>query len=371
MLFTGTEETGEPRRVLLVGGDPEHRTAVVRRLQGHEFRCTHVARLDDAQTAIARRRYDLVAVHRELPDGSGLDLLDLVAELAPGARSILCDDAADLDATVDAVRRGAVDVITRPSDVEELAGRIATALERIDADAGRERRMRRLQRLCVELDAARREISRKVETLCHEMNEAYEDFNERLDDVAMASEFRTLIRQELDVEELLRTALEYLLTRTGPTNAAVFLPDADRQYSLGAYVNYDCPRSTVDTVLEHLAASICPQMEHEEDMVAFTDAREFAEFVGIEDGIFADSQVIAFSCRHESDCLAVVILFRSAEDGFSDELAGTLDTLRQIFAEQLSRLVHVHHRARPEWPEEAWREEEEDDDELDWGGLAA
>lgn len=373
MLFTGDEEREAARRVLLVGGDPDQRAAIVRRLQGRSCRCTHVARLDDAQTAIARRRYDLVAVHRDLPDGSGLDLLGLVAELTPGARSIVCDPEASLEAAVEAVRRGAIDVVTRPHDVDELVGRIESAFDRIDADAGRDRKVRRLQRLCVELDAARREISRKVETLCREMNEAYEGMSEQLDDVAMASEFRTLIRQELDVEELLRTALEYLLTRTGPTNAAVFLPDADRHYSLGAYVNYDCPRASIDTVLEHLARSICPQMEHEEDLVAFTDAAEFAEFVGIEDGIFAGSEVVAFSCRHEGDCLAVVILFRQQDDPFTDALAGTLDTLRRIFAEQLSRLVHVHHRARPQWPDEAWREEDElEDDEFGWGGgLAA
>ena len=39
-----------------------------------------------------------------------------------------------------------------------------------------------------------------------------------------ALEFTGLIKQELDIENLLRTTLEYVLGRSGPTNAAVFLP---------------------------------------------------------------------------------------------------------------------------------------------------
>ena len=33
-----------------------------------------------------------------------------------------------------------------------------------------------------------------------------------------------------------------MLTKTGPTNAAVFLPGTGTDFDLGAYVNYDCPR---------------------------------------------------------------------------------------------------------------------------------
>jgi hypothetical protein len=70
--------------------------------------------------------------------------------------------------------------------------------------------------------------------------------------------------------------------------------------------------------------------------------------------------------------MAVVVLFRNAETPFGAELAGMLDTLRVIFAEQLSHVIHVHHRARPQWPKEP-----EDDFDDDFGfddydsGLAA
>ena len=57
----------------------------------------------------------------------------------------------------------------------------------------------------------------------------------------------------------------------------MFLPDPEQHYSLGAYVNYDCPRESIDSVLSHLCQAICPQMADEPELVAFSDAREFAE----------------------------------------------------------------------------------------------
>ena len=172
---------------------------------------------------------------------------------------------------------------------------------------------------------------------------------------------------ELDVEEVLRTTLEYLLTKTGPTNAAVFLPDAHQQYSLGAYVNYDCPRDSIDRLLDHLCETICPQMANEQAIVAFDDAAEFADWIGMESGLLADSQILAFSCSHEGECHAVVVLFRSVQNAFEAELAGTLEILRSIFAEQLSQIIRVQHRASPQWPEEPG----DDYDDFGFGGLAA
>ena len=47
----------------------------------------------------------------------------------------------------------------------------------------------------------------------------------------------------------------HLLTKTGPTNAAVFLPDSVDHYGLGAYVNYDCPRESIAALLDALATA--------------------------------------------------------------------------------------------------------------------
>ena len=59
-------------------------------------------------------------------------------------------------------------------------------------------------------------------------------------------------------------------------------------------------------------------------------------------------------------------------DLFDPKLAGTLDILRTIFAEQLSQIIRIHHRATPEWPMDAHEDEFDWDDDMGFGGgLAA
>jgi DNA-binding response OmpR family regulator len=356
-------------RILVVGGDPDIRASLSTALTRRNHLCTHVNRLDEAYTAVAQRRHDLVLLNPDLPDGDGFDLAGHLQRTAPATKTIVFSDADSFTIALKALRCGVVDFVRTPIAIDEFVERVDGALHRTSTERSREERLRRI---CSELNAARDEISDQVDTLFRDVSGAYRAMNDQIDEAVMACEFRTLLRQELDLEEVLRTTLEYLLGKIGATNAAVFLPDADRDYSLGAYVNYDCPRESVDQLLDHLCGAICPQMADEEEIVAFDDARQFAQWIGLEGGILSHSQIVAFSCNHEGECLAVVVLFRDSANPFDPELAGTLDLLRRVFAEQLARIIRVHHRAAPEWP----REPADDDTDYDdfgygFGGLAA
>jgi len=260
------------------------------------------------------------------------------------------------------MRHGAIDSVNIQRDLNELSTRVDAAVARSRADQAQQRKMMRLRKVCRELNNARREVTEQVDSLCEELVTAYKDVADQVSEASMTSELRTLLRQELDVEELLRTTLEYLLTRTGPTNAAVFLPDGSGEYNLGAYVNYDCPRESIGLLLDHVCSAICPQMEEEREIVRFEQASDFSEWVGIDAGILDDSQVITFTCHRADEALAVFVLFRSQTSPFEDELAATLDVMRGIFAEQLSRVVRIHNRMEPEWPSEPVDEEADYDD---------
>jgi DNA-binding response OmpR family regulator len=352
----------EPAKMLLVGGDGSSKATLLELLQQRRHECTHVGCLDEARLALAHHRYDLILLNRSLPDGDGLDLAALVQQKSPATKTIVFSENGSFKSALQAMRCGVIDCITTPIDPDELADRIDAALQRSRDERRRELNLHKLQTICQELNIAHTEIAEQVDTLCNDLAAAYQELTEQIDEIALATEFRTLARQELDVEELLRTTLEYLLTKTGPTNAAVFLPDSEQHYSLGAYVNYDCPRESVDQLLSHLCDAICPQMSEEPEIVAFDDAREFAQWIGADGSSLADSQVIALSCIHEGDCLAVLVLFRSREKPFEPRLGITLDIIRAAFAEQLARIIHVHHRARPQWPQEADEYDEYDDD---------
>jgi DNA-binding response OmpR family regulator len=359
-----TEQTPArgPARILVVGGDRTCAESLVPALRTRRHECTVVDRLGEARAAVTGHRYDVILLQCRLPDGAGLDLLPIVQKTSPATKAILLGNATDGDAVVTAMRSGIVDILdTDTCEVEDFLARVDAVIIRARVDQQREDRITRLKKICKELNVARREVTDQVDTLCHDLAAAYQDLSDQMDDVTMATEFRTLISQELDVEDLLRTTLEYALTKTGPTNAAVFLPDQAGQFGLGAYVNYDCPRDSVSILLDHLCEAVCPQMLEEQEIVAFNDAAQFAEWIGLKSDFLGDCEVISFACRHETDCLAVIVLFRSKSDPFEEKLGGTIDVLRAAFAHQLANLIKIHHRATDEWPDEPEGGELEDD----------
>jgi DNA-binding response OmpR family regulator len=363
-----------PARILVAGGDDAVAGAVQAALSSREHGCTVVCTLAEACAAVSRHRFDVIVVNDRLPDGDATELASLLQKTAPASKIIIVSATTTIESAIRALRIGAVDFISLPVQAEAFAARLDAALLKARAEHQRDDRLARLKKVCRELNNARHKISRQVDSLCDDLAGAYEELAIQMSDVAMASEFRTLLKQELDVEDLLRTTLEYLLTKTGPTNAAVFLPDGSKNYGLGAYVNCDCPRETISLMLDHLCDAVCPQMADEAEMVSFDDADEFAAWIGADAGFLADSHIVAFSCRHKDECLAVIVLFRNKSKMFDDKVAATLDTLRGIIAEQLAQVVKIHQRSRPSWPKEAAEGDLEFDDDLGFGfegGLAA
>lgn len=363
-----------PARVLLVAGEHLDRRALQQALGQRHHPLAHAMTLGEARSMIARARFDVIVLETALSDGDGLDLAPLIQKTSPATKIIVLSDSLSIQNAIRAMRCGAVDFLCLPAGAEELARRVEAAVIKSRVERQREDRIVRLKKICQELNTARHEISKQVDVLCADLVNAYQDIADQMSDVSMASEFRTLLKQELDVEDLLRTTLEYMLTKTGPTNAAVFLPDGEKHYGLGAYVNYDCPRETVSTMLDHLCDAVCPQLADEPEIVSFEDAAEFSEWIGMESAILAESEVIAFSCRHKDRCLAVIVLFRSAASPFDEKLGDVIETLRGIIAEQLHNVIRVHHRAAPSWPRDA------EDGDFDYnddpgfgfeGGLAA
>ena len=249
---------------------------------------------------------------------------------------------------LDAVRAGAVDWLDLSHDDRDLQFRLQTALELGNEDRRRDERIARLKGICRKLTITRSEFSKQIDSLSEGLN----DFRGRVDEAGIVGEFRGLISQELDVEDLLRTSMQYMLTKTGATNAAVFLPGSKpTQFGLGAYVNYDCPRTTAEPLLSRLAEEICPRLAEDEDIVRFADTAEFVDSIGLEASVLDDCELVAWPAHHGDECMGVFFLFRNRSEPFKDELAGLIDALRPVFAAQMAKLVRVHHRSKFSWPD--------------------
>jgi len=358
-----------PTRVLLAA-PPSGRAAISRLIEDAGLLVTHVESHDDARRALAGDEHDVFVLHQAFDGDAAMRLARHVHRCHLPMRVVMLADSPSTEFVLEAFRHGVCDVRTRLDDAATIVYAIECAAQAARHDRTDADRLTRLREMCRKLNEAKLDSARQVESLCRDLAAAYEEISEQMSEVAMASEFRTLLAQELDLESLLRTSLEYLLTKTGPTNAAVLLPDAERRYSLGAYVNYSCPRERADGVIEHICAELCPEMEREEDVMRFDDADALAEWLGEGGTCLEGSDVIAFACRHAGECLAVIVLFRGKDDPFADDLAAIIDTLRPIFSRQVASIIKVHHRARQHWPEEAAEDAWDADDDYGFG-LAA
>ncbi len=74
--------------------------------------------------------FDLVISDMQMPDGSGLDLLQVVREHCPDAATIMITAFASTDSAISAMKEGAYDYITKPFKVDEIRLVVEKALEK-------------------------------------------------------------------------------------------------------------------------------------------------------------------------------------------------------------------------------------------------
>lgn len=360
-----------PPRVLIVAATRALRDLVAAHLDEATAAAHAVARADEARARLDDAGpYDVVMIQPGSPAADSLALE--IAEQRPGTSVVLLGETTTLEDAVAALRCGAVDVLSPRLARGEFIARTTAACAKARRARAREERVERLRRLCRQLQSARVEMSRHIESLCGDLAGAYRDLNDRINDVALATEFGSLIRRELDIESLLRTTLEFVLTKSGPTNAAIFLPAASGDFSLGAYVNYDGPKEAAEMLLDHLASSLAPRFEGEREVRVLAGREQLRAALGDDAEWIGDSTLMAVPCREDADCLAVMVLFRDQGQPFPAELKATISLISDLFARQLARVIHVHHRHLPpsKWGD-AWGQQRDADDGFPDIDLAA
>ncbi len=357
----GASGVGKARRrpsVLVVGADGPIGAALAQAGIAHEV----AASADAARTALRSRRYDAAVIDLDLPGDAGLELVREWKAEKDGPKSVVVSRSASLDEAVTAMRSGAMDMVPRPFDGADLATRVQRALEERRRERSRDQEVERLRRACRRLQAARQQITRQVDSLCNDLADAYEELAEQMSHVSMASEFASLLRQDLDVESLLRTCLEFVLTRTGPTNAAIFLPSNHSDYSLGAYVNYDCPRDSAEVLLDHLADVLAPRVDRFDGLIEAPDDAGIERLLGTDDAHWlAGTRAMAYPCRQDGECLAVLVLFRDRAKPYPEALATELRILGDVFGQRLARVIRIHHRHKPD---KTWLDFGDDSEDL-------
>lgn len=338
--------------VLCVDADPSSRRQIADLLADLPVTLHSVSSEDEARSALDDRDYDVLLVDAGR-HGAGFKLARQASQAKARTRAILLCNRPTVALTIQAMRAGAVDLLKKPLDPEELASRLDAAAQQAESLRAQSRRIDRLTRICKRLKSAKQEEAGEVDVLCNDLSDAYSEIAEQLDSQTRAtSEYTRRIRADLDVESLLRITLEFILKHAGSTNAAIFLPTGHSDFSLGAYVNYDLPKHAADVLLDHLADSLPARFDGETRACHFTTGVHFETIMEQPVEWLESSTVLVLPCRAQDECLAVVALFRDQTRPFPTDALPILESVRAIFAEQLHRVVRIHnrHKEQEAWP---------------------
>ena len=119
-----------PSRILLVDDDaPLRRTLphVLAQAGRHFEECGTVA---DAISRLENNHYDLILLDYRLPDGSGLDVLDWLANAGRSESVVMISGEDAIDAAIGALRRGADDYVRKPYHVAQLQRAVQNVLHK-------------------------------------------------------------------------------------------------------------------------------------------------------------------------------------------------------------------------------------------------
>jgi DNA-binding response OmpR family regulator len=131
-------------------------------LEGHVVHVAHSAQ--DAITAAAEVRPDLIILDIILPDLDGLSLLSEWRPANPDPRVIVLSGKAEESTKIAALRLGADDYITKPFSLLELLERVAVQLRRSE-HSHQCRRILHLGAACIDMDSRTVEVGRSVQRL--------------------------------------------------------------------------------------------------------------------------------------------------------------------------------------------------------------
>lgn len=313
-------------------------------------------------------------------DGQGLrEAIEDVRALDPLLACVVITSEPTFDMASWCLRMGVSDVIAWPCHKRELATRLQAAGEKTSRERTRA--------------SSRHRTSETIKTLTHKLREAegspkaaqphqahhahhpnhHGPSADQVAQIKLATEFETLLRQELEVEPLLRTSLEFVIRKLGAMNAAIFLPAGSGDFTLGAFVNYDCPRESAQAMLDDLCHAIVPAFERVEGQHVVAKGEAHEALSRLPSSVIGDATFAVHSLHHEGECIAMFTVFRDHRQGWETGVLQNLRIIADLFGQQLARAAHTNQRhlskhASQDLPDDASHDQWDDDDDH---GMAA
>ncbi len=121
-------------KLLIVEDEPGLLESIQSYLSNEGYSCESSATLKEAEEKISLYLYDCLLIDVNLPDGSGLDLIEPAKKRNSNAGIIIVSARETLDDRIRGLNLGADDYIVKPFHLSELNARIQSLLRRIKFD---------------------------------------------------------------------------------------------------------------------------------------------------------------------------------------------------------------------------------------------
>lgn len=226
--------------ILIVDDSPEVREILVDMLDTSSHRCIVAGDAEEALKQLASTCVDLVLTDMQMPGQSGLDLIERIKSIDDSVPVILITGFPSVDTAVDAMKRGAVDFISKPFDYHNVLHLVAKAL--------RERRLRQENRR-LQADVNKAAVIEKLNR----------ELNDRLDELTRLYSISEAMTACPDTETIFNHVVNIASQVTGAQRVSVMLLDRGRRHlkiraSLG--ISDDVIRSTKVRIGQGIAGKV-------------------------------------------------------------------------------------------------------------------
>lgn len=337
----GESTSSAVREILVVDSDPRTSEVIRATGEGASLTVRAATSLDQAALEMKRRPADMVVVNLQVNDNQGLDLLRGLREQFPRTETVAFSRLQTPELCLGAWRAGATDMLLGIDPVEIKACLDRAAQRR----AGRDQFMARHERLrtvCRNLNKARHEISQQVNLLCHDLVRAYQDLAEQLNQTQTSGEFSLALGDEVEIESLMRRTMEWVLKKLGPVNAAVYLPDSEQNFTLGAYLNFDTNADSM--LIDVIGQTVVPQSAEGSTALLIEDDKTIHELFGDDGNMLAGRTWLGCGSFYHNECLAVIVVFRSRGEAIDPTWGPLLESVAPVLAEKIARSIRVYQR---------------------------
>ena len=106
--------------ILLVDDTPVLRERLSMAMQQRGFRVETAGNYDEAITVFNKNPTDLAVLDLRMPGRTGLELLRRLLQMKPDTRIIMLSGFGSIPASIDAVRAGAVNFLSKPADADDI-----------------------------------------------------------------------------------------------------------------------------------------------------------------------------------------------------------------------------------------------------------